>query len=148
MHCAFASSTGQSISGNMAARNTAADIRQLPKGIPSQDVKIRKIFLKRSSKNNAEAIRAFAPCYSVPRNSRSGNPRIAGLFQCLWQTRNAGTRSNPGIRRTIRPAISSVSSWTLSVAAAFAAVPTISRRARDGGHEEPVIGRAFARPVG
>ena len=49
--------------------------------------------------------------------SRSGNPGIAGLFQCLWQTRNAGTRSNPGIRRTIRPAISSVSSWTQSLAA-------------------------------
>jgi hypothetical protein len=129
----------------MAAGNTAADIRQLPKGIPSQDVKIRKIFLKRSSKitpKRSERSRHVIQFQETVDRVTQGLP---AYFSACGKH---ATRGPEAIRRTIRPAISSVSSWTLSLAAAFAAVPTISRRAREGGHAEPVIGRAFARPVG
>ena len=95
MHCAFAASTGQSISGIIAAKATAAGIRQPPNGIPSQDAQIRKIILKRS-KNNAEAIRAFGSCYSVPRNKVDRAPKgLPAYFSACGKHATRGPEAIP-----------------------------------------------------
>ena len=156
--------------GNMAASNAAADINGSFRKRHSQPRHSRK-FAKYSSnahqKNNAEAIRAFAPSYSdvsraTPKSIEQSRAIAAAYFRCAVANAQRRERRTPAIRpansrrrarhsfgRSRRCRTPNDTSCRIAQcigwAKAQSAVPTISRRARDGGTG---YGRAFARPVG